>query len=114
MEHNIQSYVFITVQSPETKYHCVFVTLEGFFNIYRESRPSSMESAMLHGHVSTGAQDGQTKHGSRRGCSVKKLDTATFAIPKQTMISYKHQSLGPLLPYFKPFYINGELALHWY
>ncbi len=56
LEYNHNYNVVIIVQSPENKHYCVFISLECVFHIYRGSR-----STILHCHVSTVAQNGQTK-----------------------------------------------------
>ena len=60
MEYNIHKYDFISVWSHENKKCCVFVTLDWALYIYIGGGSSDMEATILHRHVSTVAQNGQT------------------------------------------------------
>lgn len=66
MECNIHNHVFNSKYSPETKNHC-FHYLRMSCLVTKGSSSSSTELPMLHRHVSTSSQNGQTKHLLYRG-----------------------------------------------
>ena len=96
---------------------CVFSTLELTFYVYRGNQSSFTESAILQHHVSTVAQNGQTKHLMPLNpiCWTFELLNISFEISKwdQTFDWIYHANFCSFILVFQPVLLS-ELTLYFW